>query len=138
MKVTYQNSLTYKMLQRIQALPGNVVLRADVADMAARRQVSYALTQLINNKQLVRLGYGIYAKAHPSKYINAAILEGGGFEVVVSEVLDRLNISWEPSKAVREYNSRRSTQIPVRSLLQLKSRFRRSLNYGNLTFSPSR
>ena len=105
-----------------------------IADMAARWQVSYALNQLIKDKQLVRLGYGVYAKAYLSKYVDVVLLKDAGFAGVIAEVLDRLNIVWEPSEAVQEYNSRRSTQIHVRELIKLKERFRRSLNYGNFTF----
>lgn len=135
MKVTYTDSLRYKLEQRIESLPYNVILRSDVADLGGKRQVSYAMNQLIREKKIARVGYGLYAKTKPSSYTDSILLKGPrGFTGMVREALDRLNISWQPSEAEEDYNSGRSTQVPVRSILRLKNRFRRKISYNGIIF----
>ena len=135
MKVPFKNSLTYKMEARIESLPFNVILRADLSDLADKRQVSYAIKQLINQKKIVRLGYGLYAKTEPSPYSDTLLLkEPNGFAGTIREALNRLNIPWQQSEAEEEYNSGRSTQVPVRSILRLKVRFRRKIAFAGKEF----
>jgi hypothetical protein len=44
---------------------GNVVLREELADMGSAAHLSKGIKQLLNLGELVRLGAGLYAKAHP-------------------------------------------------------------------------
>lgn len=132
----YENTLTYKVEQRIEALPYNVVLRSDLADLGGERQVTYAINQLIKNKKIARVSYGVYAKTEPSSFFfdKTLLKSSRGFTGMVREALDRLKIPWQPSEAEEDYNSGRSTQVPARSILRLKKRFRRKISYGGLLF----
>lgn len=135
MKVTYEDSLSYKLEQRIDSLLYNVILRADFADLGGERQLSYAVKQLIKRKKIARIGYGIYAKTESSAYSDTLLLkEPNGFAGTIREALDRLNISWQQSEAEEDYNAGISTQIPVRSILRLKTRFRGKLVFGGMKF----
>lgn len=135
MKVAYTNSLAYKLEQRINTLAHNVILRSDLVDLGGERQVSYALKQLIRQKKLVRVGYGLYAKVEPSLYGNNATLTAPrGFAGMVREALDRLNIPWQPSEAEEAYNLGLSTQVPAKSILRIKKRFRRKISYKGTSF----
>lgn len=131
MKVAYNNSITFRVLQRIEASPGNVVLRADIADLASQRQISRAFNQLVKQGRLVKLGYGVYAKLARSKLVDASYLKGG-FIPVAREALDKLNVKWEPSPEEQAYQAGQSTQVPVNPATKLKSRFRRRLRYRNM------
>lgn len=136
MKVAYKNSLAYRVEQRIEAINGNVVLRADLNDLGEPRQLTYALKKLIQDKKMVRVSSGIYAKVKISKWKGKEItlLKSQGFTLMVREALDRLNIEWQPSRAEEDYNSGHSTQVPAQFILRLNKRFRRKIAYSGMTF----
>jgi len=119
----YKNSLKFNMLERIEQIPGNVVLRKDVQDMGGARQISRCFKDLVEMGKLVRIGYGVYAKAYVSEYLNLPVIRGG-FSQACKAALTRLNVKWEPGSAEQAYNAGLSTQVPVRAVVQLKSRFR--------------
>ncbi len=129
MNVKYENSIISKLLQKIEASKGNVVLRSDVDDLGAERQISRALKTLVDKEILVKLGYGVYAKLGRSEYFDGPYLKGGGFVSVVREALDRLNIKWDLSHSEKDYNEYRTTQIPADPATKLLERFRRKLSY---------
>ena len=131
----YRKSFRNKVLEYISAMPGCVVLRSDVAILGDSRQVSRALRALIEDEELIRLGYGLYAKAEPSprpELINRPIIRAkAGFTEACIEILKRLNVQWELSQAIKDYNEGRSQQVPARFEIRLKSRFRRTIFSGN-------
>lgn len=128
MKVKYENSINYKVLERLNTIKGNVALRKDFADLGSARQVSRGLKKLIDDKKIIRLGKGIYAKAKMTMYYDKPI-PCGGFDIVAREALDRLNIPWESGVSERAYNEGRSTQIPAKNIVRLKIRFRGDIQY---------
>jgi hypothetical protein len=127
----YQKSLKFKVIERIkQKITENVVLREDIEDMGSPRQISRCLKDLVEMGELVKIGYGIYAKAYMSQTLNKPIIQGG-FGQICKEALTRKGIKWKSGSAEQAYNAGRSTQIPVRTIVQLKSRYRGQLSYGN-------
>lgn len=128
----YKNSLKFKILEYIQQTSDNVILRAEVESMGSPRQISRCFNDLIAMGELVRIGYGIYAKAYNSEYTDIPVIKGG-FGQVCKEALTKLGIAWEAGSAEQAYNAGLSTQVPVRAIVQLKSRFRGHLHYGNRT-----
>lgn len=129
-KKYYQNSLKFKVLDRIRQLSGNVVLRENIEDMGSPRQISRCLKTLVEMGELVKIGNGIYAKAYQSEYVERPVIQGG-FGQACKEALTKLGVDWEPGSAEQAYNAGLSTQVPVRTIVKLKSRFRGHLNYGN-------
>ena len=128
----YQKSLKLDVLARIQSMPGHVVLRKELIDMGGSRQITRCLKELVEMKKIVKLGYGVYAKAYTSEYIDRPIIQGG-FSQACQESLDKLGVKWQQGQATRDYNAGLSTQVPVRMAVRLKSRLRRKLSYGNRT-----
>ena len=128
MKVKYENSINYKVLERLNSIQGNVALRRDFADLGSARQISRGLKKIIADKKLVRIGKGIYAKARMTPYYDKPI-PYGGFDVVAREALDRLNIRWESGVSEKAYNEGLSTQVPVKNIVCLKDRFRGGVQY---------
>ena len=118
------------MLVRLKAHSSNVVLRSDFADLGDYRQVSRGLKALITDKELVKIGFGLYAKAYQSQYTNSPIIKGGT-DLALREALTRLKIPFEPGSAEQAYNAGESTQVPVRNIVRLKSRCRRLIRYKN-------
>ena len=131
MRVIFTDSITYKVLKRIEALPSNVVLRSDIANIANPRQISRAINRLIKDGRLTKLGYGVYAKLARSQVGQTSYLKKGVLSTL-REALTRLNIKWELSDEERDYQAGRSTQVPVNPSTKLKNRFRRQLRYRDM------
>ena len=130
MKVTYENSIEYQAKLIIKKSLNRALLRKDFSHLGSYRQVSRTLKKLIEQKQLAKLGFGIYAKAYVSEYIEEPLIEDG-FDVVAREVLNRIGAQWEPGSAEQAYNSGQSQQVPTQNVVRLRSRFRRKIYYGN-------
>ncbi|MCW5590201.1 MAG: hypothetical protein KIT27_11145 [Legionellales bacterium] len=131
MKVKYEESLVYKIEQRMEALEGKVLLFRDVSDLADKTQVSRALRCLVKKSQLVKIGYGVFAKPlFYSERLNSPIID---FDNAALEALNKLNIKWELGKAFQDYNNGLSTQVPVRMSVKLNSRCSRNISYDGVT-----
>jgi len=131
MKVAFKKSITFKVLKRIEKLSGEVILRSDVATIAEPRQISRALNRLVQDGRLAKLGYGVYAKLARSEIARTTYLKEGVLPTM-REALNRLSIRWEPSSEEQDYQTGRSTQIPVNPTTKLKDRFRRQLRYRDM------
>ena len=91
-----------------------------------------ALRSLTREGRLVRLGYGVYARAITSKLSGKPILySANGLASAARQALNKLGVSWEPTEAERAYNEGRSTQVPVNPAVRVKGRFSRRLRDGN-------
>jgi len=132
MKVAYGNSVEYQAIQVIEETPSKVLLREDFVHLGSYRQISRVLQKLVDKKKLVKISFGVYAKAYQSKYIDEPLIEDG-FDIVAREALGRLGVRWEPGSAEQAYNSDQSQQIPVHNIVRLKTRLRRKLSYANRT-----
>lgn len=109
----------------------DVFLTREFRDLGGEDQVLRVLRTLVREKQLVRLGYGVYARAIVSRLSGAPILYSkNGFLGAARQALTKLGVQWEPSDAEREYNEGRSTQIPVNPVVRVKGRFSRRLHDG--------
>ncbi|HGT2644512.1 TPA: hypothetical protein ACM2VO_003357 [Legionella pneumophila] len=130
MRVRYQDSIEFKALKRLKKIRSTIVLREDFNDLGSYRQISRVFRQLIAENKLVKIGAGVYAKAYMSEILNKPVIQGG-FDQACKEALTKKGIKWEPGSAEQDYNAGRSTQIPARTIVQLKSRYRGHLSYGN-------
>lgn len=129
-KTVYKNSLKFDVLQRISQIPGTIILRSDIQNMAGARQISRSLRSLVEMGELIKLGQGVYAKTSRTTYLDRPMIQNG-FDSACKEALNKLGVEWEAGQAEKAYNAGLSTQVPVRTQLRLKSRFRRRLMYGN-------
>jgi hypothetical protein len=125
----YKKSLKFKVLDKIQQLSGNIVLRSDIESMSSPRQISRCLKDLVEMGALIKIGKGVYAKAYISEILNKPIIQVG-FDQACKEALTKLGVKWEPGRAEKAYNEGLSTQVPVRTVVRLKKRFRAHLKYG--------
>jgi ferredoxin-NADP reductase len=109
----------------------DVFLTREFLDLGGEDQVLRALRHLVRDKQLVKLGYGVYARAVISRLSGDPILcSPSGFAGAARQALTKLGVDWEPSDAERNYNSGRSTQVPVNPVVRIKGRFSRRLRDG--------
>jgi hypothetical protein len=130
MKTKYENSLKYKISQQIDGMSGNVILRSDLKNLGSYRQISRILALFVKEKKLAKISFGIYAKTFKSEYTGNYILQGGFMEVALV-ALNRLSVKYGQTQAQKAYNEGKTTQIPVKPIIRLKSRCRRLFSYKN-------
>ena len=125
------NSLQARIEERIAERNDDVFLTREFADLGGERQVLRALSKIVAAGGLVRLGYGVYGRAFPSKLSGKPLLYNrDGFIGAAREALTKLGVAWEATAAERAYNEGRSTQIPVNPRVKIKGRFSRKLRDG--------
>ena len=137
-----RKTLKKRVSYRISRMRRDVFMRDDFEDLGGYDQVGRCLRNLVRKGQLVRLGYGIYAKAKPSSITGKPMLAAkGGFAAASREALDRLRAvnrqfkGWEPSQAEKDYNAGRSTQVPANAPVRIKGRLFRNLSYNGLSLA---
>lgn len=128
-----EQTLQQKLSARIAEKQEDVVfLTREFSDLGGEDQVLRALRGLVQNGQLVRLGYGVYGRAVTSRLSGQPILSSpSGFAGVTRQALTKLGVKWELTEAEEAYNAGRSTQIPVNPAVRIKGRFSRRLRYRN-------
>lgn len=124
-------SLRARIADRIARAKRDVFLTRDFTTLSDEDQVIRALRRLTVDRVLLRIGKGVYAKARVSQLSGRAVLSNpGGFQAVAEQALSRLGVQWEPTDAQQAFAQGTSTQIPVNSVVKIKGRFARKLQYG--------
>jgi hypothetical protein len=119
--------LKSKVATKISRSKREVFLRTDFEKLAGYDQIGRALRQLTSDGVLLKVGYGLYARARPNRITGKPMLAAkGGFTQVAEEALSRLGVKWEPSKSVLDYQSG-STQIPANAEVIIFERFNRRI-----------
>lgn len=125
-------TLTEKISKKIRQSRRNVFLRSDFELISDDYdQVGRCLRQLVKANQLIRLGYGLYAKARINSLTgNSMIAAPGGFDQVAKEALNRLEVKYQDLS--KEISSDASvTQVPVNTTIRLQTRFNRRIGVGD-------
>jgi len=134
-----QQTLRERVENRIAERSDDAFLTREFTDLAGERQVLRALRELTEAGKLIRLGYGVYGRTEVSSISRQPMLAGDGFGPVARQVLDKLKVCWEPTKAERDYNEGRSTQVPMTPRVRLRrGRFSRKLRYKTMELSTER
>ena len=127
-----QKTLRERIEARIARKRGeDVFLPREFADLGGEDQVLRALRALTRDGRLVRLGYGVYARAITSLAGRPILYSRNGLAGAARQVFAKLGVEWEPTEAERAYNEGRSTQVPVNPVVRVKGRFSRKLSDGN-------
>ena len=136
------SSIAVLIERRFRRSKRNVFLRADFEEFGSYDAVGRALRGQLQSGNLVRIGYGLYAKAELSPLTGkpAPIV---GIRVLAIEALKRLGKAASPSSFDTAYNTGRSTQVPTGRTLAVKGRICRRIGYdGNFvilqTASPQK
>ena len=133
-----RRTLQRRIELRISLKGDDAFLTREFADLSGERQVLRVLRRLVDKGKLVRLGYGVYARATVSPLTNQPMLGADGFNAVIREALNKLRVRWEPGSAERAYNEGRSTQIPMQPVVRLQDRFSRKLRYKTMELAFER
>ena len=130
----YSKTLEGKIATRIARKQSPVLLREDFDDLGGYDQVGRALLTLIKKGKLIKIGYGLYAKAKVSSLTGNTVpvepLPG-----LAQRALDRLGAAPGPSRAAIDYQEGRSTQVPTGRSISVNKRISRKIGYNNMSIS---
>lgn len=121
-------TLERKILRRIARKSANVLLRDDFKDLGGYDQVGRVLKHLAEKGEVVKIGYGLYAKAKTSS-ITGEIVPVATLPKLGKEALSRLKVETAPTKAELAYKEGRSTQVPTGRMIAVKGRVSRKIGY---------
>lgn len=121
-------TLEERIAQRVNRSKGEVFLRKDFADLADYDQVGRSLRHLADKGQLVKIGYGLYAKATTAPISKRPVLRRG-IQDLAAEALERLKVSTFPSSFEQDYNQQQTTQVPTGRVIGVKGRITRKIGY---------
>lgn len=125
---TSRKPLERRIAARIARMKATVFLRADFGDLGGYDQIGRGLQRLTAKGQLVRIGYGVYARAVVSP-LSGKTVPGKPLPALAAEVLSRLNVETAPSSFTRAYNAGNTTQVPTGRVIAVKGRFSRKIGY---------
>lgn len=107
-----------------------VMLRSDFERFGSPSQLSRILSRFIVEGRILRVSSGVYVRARPSSLTGAPVPDISMTELV-NEVFKRLGVEIFPSQATRDYNDKRTTQLPGRlSISTGKRRITRTVQAG--------
>ena len=84
--------------------------------------------------KLVKIGYGLYAKAKTSA-LTGEIVPVASLPELAKEALLRLGVAIAPSALEKDYNAGRTTQVPTGRLIAVKGRVSRKITYAGATIN---
>lgn len=125
------------MLLRIARKKSAVLLREDFLDLGGYDQVGRTLKLLADRGKLLRIGYGLYAKAQISS-LTGEIIPVLPLPSLAREALSRLGVKTLPSQSELAYNEGRSTQIPTGRLIGVNARISRKIALRGASISYER
>ena len=119
--------LKSKISDKIKHSRRLVFMRSDFEELGGYDQVGRVLRNLIAEGKLIKIGYGLYAKARTNRLTGKPMLIAkGGFIQVAKEALRRLGVKWSPSDSEISYLEG-STQIPANAEFIIFDRFNRKI-----------
>jgi hypothetical protein len=138
MRQSRLKSLEDRMAYRVERKRGSVYLREDFGDLADYDQVGRGLRRLVAKGKLVKIGYGLYARATRSP-LSGNLIPEKSLPSLAAEALTRLKVEVRPSREARAYNAGGSTQVPTGRVLAVKGRISRKIGYDGkyVSFEPA-
>lgn len=122
-------TLEKRILTKVHRSKSNAFVLDDFSNMCiCRNQITRALSKLCKTGDLLRLGYGIYAKVDTSIDCEFPMLYDSFIDVATEGLLKR-GIKTYPSRAELAYNNGESTQIPTGIVFGVKKKVTIKLEY---------
>jgi Family of unknown function (DUF6088) len=130
--------LQERVIRSIAARKSVVVLRSDLAGLGSPAHLSRVLGRLVSDGKLVRVSRGIFAKTRPNKF-TGGLAPAGTFEAIAAEVFRKLRIDIAPGQLARDYNSGKTTQVPMLAVVDTgRRRITRKIEMGSRTLTYER
>jgi hypothetical protein len=122
-----------RIIRSISMRQGEVVLRSDFEDMGSPAQVTRGLNELVRIGRIIRIGYGVFAKAKLSS-ISGKPVPRQTLEILTLETLKKLGASPIMGLAQEKFASGKTTQIPMKTVFNIGAkRITRKITVGNRT-----
>ncbi len=122
-------TLKEKILLRISLKKDKVFLRDDFDDLGGYDQVGRVLKQLVDESKVLKLGYGLYAKAKVSS-ITGTVIPQAPLPDLAREALIKLGVKVSPSKSLLLYNAGKTTQVPTGRVIAVDKKVSRKITYN--------
>ncbi|WP_408415700.1 DUF6088 family protein [Paraburkholderia strydomiana] len=116
-----KSRLEDRVMRSIRGRSGVVVLRSELTKLGGRSQLTKILAKLVTAEKLVRVGHGVYVKTRRNKF-TGTMLPAAPLETVAAEAFRKLGIVVSPGTLAEEYNSGRTTQIPMMPVVRTGGR----------------
>lgn len=120
--------LERRVAERIKRKKANVFVRDDFKDLGDYDQVGRALRRLVAKGDLVKVGYGLYARAVDAP-LSGKKVPVKSLPDIAAEALTRLGVDFAPSSFERAYNAGETTQVPTGRVIAVKDRISRRIGY---------
>ena len=128
-----RNTLKLQIETKIKRSRKNIFLRKDFEKLGGYVQIGRALGELTDNGILIKIGYGLYAKAEPNPLTGKPMfMADGGFLEVSEEALNRLKVKWKRAEEFRLENNQ-SMQVPANPSVEILDRFSRKIGTDKYT-----
>lgn len=131
-------TLSYKISARIARKKNAVFVREDFEDLGGYDQIGRILRGLARAGKLIKIGYGLYAKAKVSP-LTGKIVPIRPLPALAKEALERLGVKTFPSRLEQDYNTGKTTQVPTGRMIAVKGRVRRKIGYNGayVSYEPA-
>ena len=125
-------TINRKVQTRVKRWKSSVFLRSDFKDIADYDQVGRALRELVQEGLLIKIGYGLYARARINRITGNAMADNpSGPAGVVIEAMEKLGVEYQLDDLSRMNLSGDSTQIPAKvKIIPKTTRFTRKIAIG--------
>lgn len=121
-------SLESKIRYRVTRRKESVFTPRDFFDLSVRDQVGRVLRKLVAEKKLIKLGYGLYARARISS-LTGNIIPEKNLPDLAKEALTKLGVPVVQSSGEKDYNQGNTTQVPTGRVIAVKGRVSRKIGY---------
>lgn len=123
-------SIAARIKASVSRSKSEVFLRKEFEKFGDSAQVGRALRSLLKDGCLVRVGYGLYAKARPSALSGSPVPRASLIEIGL-EAMRKLGVKSDVGKDARALRDGKSTQVPMLAVIAVgKSRIRRKIGFG--------
>ena len=125
-------TINRKVQTRVKRSKSSVFLRSDFKDIADYDQVGRALRELVQEGLLIKIGYGLYARARINRITGNVMADNpSGPDGVVIEAMEKLGVEYQLDDLSRMNLSGDSTQIPAKvKIIPKNTRFTRKIAIG--------
>lgn len=130
-------TLSYKVSARIARKNDAIFIREDFKDIGGYDQIGRVLAQLAVAGKLIKIGYGLYAKAKRST-LTGEIMPVLPLPTLAKEALERLGVKIGTSKLEKDYNAGITTQVPTGRKIAIRGRVSRKIGYNGAYVSYER
>lgn len=107
-----------------------VFMPRDYAYLSNSKQVGNVFSKLVEEKKLVRVGYGVYARGKISSY-TGKVIPAETLRDIALGVMDKIGVKVIPTRAELDYNNRVSTQVPDEFVIGVNKNVSRKISFGN-------